>query len=103
MSDPRANGLGREVQGEVVATAATPFAAETVISVLNTGGTAFDAAIAAALVECVELPMKCGLAGNVVALLQRHGGHPEALVSIGPGAAGHRAGALEIVACVSFF
>ncbi len=51
MSDPRANGLGREVQGEVVATAATPFAAETAISVLNTGGMAFDAAIAAAQVN----------------------------------------------------
>jgi gamma-glutamyltranspeptidase len=34
-----------------VANAATPFAAETAISVLNTGGMAFDAAIAAAQVN----------------------------------------------------
>lgn len=97
MNLPCADNDGQEVQGEVVATAATPFAAETAISVLNMGGTAFDAAIAAALVECVELPMKCGLAGDVVALVQRCGGYPEALVSIGPGAAGHHPGALEVV------
>ena len=88
---------GGEVQGGVVATAATPLAAETAIDVLTSGGTAFDAAIAAALVECVELPMKCGLAGDVVALVQRRDGPLETLISIGPGASGHCVGELEIV------
>ncbi|MCY3730182.1 MAG: gamma-glutamyltransferase, partial [Rhodospirillaceae bacterium] len=70
MSVARADG--REVRGRFVATAATPYAAHTAGGVLASGGTAFDAAIAAALVEGVELPMKCGLAGDVVALHQRH-------------------------------
>ena len=95
MSVVRADG--REVRGRVVATAATPYAAHTAGGVLASGGTAFDAAIAAALVEGVELPMKCGLAGDVVALVQRGGAPPAALVSIGAGASGHRTGALTVV------
>src|SRR3546814_11324180 len=54
-------------------------------TLFRSGGNAVDAAVAAALVETVWLPMKCGLAGDVVALLQRAGGPVEALLAIGRG------------------
>src|SRR5690606_6047679 len=47
--------------GPAVATAAVPKAAEVALAVLADGGNAYDAAVAACLVECVWLPMKCGL------------------------------------------
>jgi len=75
-----------EISGEAVATAAVPAAADTAIDILRSGGNAFDAAVAAALVETVWLPMKCGLAGDVVALVRRSDGSFRALVSIGAGA-----------------
>ncbi|NYZ13701.1 hypothetical protein HL658_14195 [Azospirillum sp. RWY-5-1] len=74
------------VTGAVV-TAAVPAAAEAGIAALADGGNAFDAAVAAAMVETVWLPMKCGLAGDVVALVQAAGGPVQALLSIGPGPA----------------
>nr|WP_246484754.1 gamma-glutamyltransferase [Marivibrio halodurans] len=52
---------------------------------LAAGGNAFDAAVAAACAETVWLPMKCGLAGDVVALFSRAGGPTRALLSIGRG------------------
>lgn len=60
---------------------------------LARGGNAFDAALAACFVESVALPMKCGLAGDLVALLSVKGGPVQALVSIGaaPGALGNGA------------
>lgn len=66
-------------------TAAVPAAADAGITMLERGGNAFDAAVAAALAETVWLPMKCGLAGDVVALLQRAGEQVEAVLSVGRG------------------
>ena len=55
------------------------------VAALLDGGNAFDAAVAAALVETVTLPPKGGLAGDVVALVRQAGqSEPRALVSIGP-------------------
>lgn len=76
---------GQSAKGRAAVTAAVPAAADTGIDILRKGGNAFDAAVAAALVENVWLPMKCGLAGDVVALLQREGGPVEAALSIGRG------------------
>lgn len=75
-----------EVSGKAVATAAVPAAADTAIAILKAGGNAFDAAIAAALVESVWLPMKCGLAGDLVAMVRYPDGAFRALLSIGAGA-----------------
>ncbi|WP_174889838.1 gamma-glutamyltransferase, partial [Acrocarpospora pleiomorpha] len=51
------------------------------------GGNAFDAVIAAGLAETVLLPPKCGLAGDVVALVQpADRPAPRALLSIGAAA-----------------
>ena len=43
-----------------------------------------------ALVETVALPMKCGLAGDVVALVREPDGRLRCLVSVGPGGGGAR-------------
>lgn len=83
---------GQSAEGRAALTAAVPEAADIGIEILEAGGNAFDAAVAAALVETVWLPMKCGLAGDVVALLQRTGGPVEALLSIGRGPLALRAG-----------
>ena len=66
-------------------TAAIPAAADAGARMLAKGGNAFDAAVAAALVETVWLPMKCGLAGDVVALYARAGGPTRAVLSLGRG------------------
>jgi gamma-glutamyltranspeptidase/glutathione hydrolase len=55
---------------------------------LARGGNAFDAALAAAFMETVILPSKCGLAGDVVAIVQVRGERPKALIAIGTAAAG---------------
>lgn len=73
------------IEGRAVITAAVPQAVETGLDILKNGGNAFDAAVAACLVETVALPMKCGLAGDLVALVRRAGEEPKALISIGPG------------------
>ncbi|MEP9377423.1 gamma-glutamyltransferase [Aquabacter sp. CN5-332] len=49
------------------------------------GGNAFDAALAACFMDTITLPMKCGLFGDLVALVRRAGGPFEALVSVGAG------------------
>lgn len=49
------------------------------------GGNAFDAAVAACFMDTITLPMKCGLFGDLVALVRRAGGPFEALVSVGGG------------------
>ena len=83
---------GQWATGRAAVTAAVPAAADTGIDILRKGGNAFDAAVAAALVETVWLPMKCGLAGDVVALSQR-GGVVEAHISVGRGPLALRHGA----------
>lgn len=85
---------GISVSGPNVATSAHPAAAAAAIATFSRGGNAFDAALAACFVETIALPMKCGLAGDVVALFRRAGdGELRALVSVGPGATALAAGA----------
>lgn len=72
--------------GARVVTAAHDAATAAGIAAYAQGGNAFDAALAACLMETVALPMKCGLAGDLVALLRPAGGELTALVSVGPGA-----------------
>jgi gamma-glutamyltranspeptidase / glutathione hydrolase len=81
-----AEGGGQRATGNrAVVTAATPWAADIGARMLRRGGTVYDAAVAAALAETVLLPPKCGLAGDVVALVLRAGqADPEALVAVGP-------------------
>lgn len=75
------------VSGPRVVTAGHPSAAAAGAAIFAQGGNAFDAALAACFMETVALPMKCGLAGDVVALFRREGGPFETLVSVGPGPA----------------
>lgn len=74
------------VSGPNVASSAHPAATAAAIATFARGGNAFDAALTACFMETIALPMKCGLAGDVVALFRRGGGELEALVSVGPGA-----------------
>src|SRR5262245_2270673 len=84
----------RGVRG-VVATAA-PLAAQAGAAALREGGNAYDAAIAAALAETVLLPPKCGLGGDLVAIvIPGFGREPESLIAVGGAAAGHAAVARE--------
>lgn len=78
--------IGASAVGGRVLTAAAPAAAEAGLRIFASGGNAFDAAVAMALVETVALPMKCGLAGDVVALVREPDGRLRCLVSVGPGA-----------------
>jgi len=71
--------------GPAVVTAAVSEAAEVGLSMFKKGGNAFDAALAAAFAETVWLPMKCGLAGDVVALYKRPGAPVRAMLAIGRG------------------
>jgi gamma-glutamyltranspeptidase/glutathione hydrolase len=65
--------------------AASPAAVAAALPLFEQGGNAFDVAVAAALAETVALPMKCGLAGDVVALIRKPGGKLRTLISVGPG------------------
>jgi gamma-glutamyltranspeptidase/glutathione hydrolase len=78
--------------GRKAITSAVPQAASAGIAAFARGGNAFDAALAACFVETVALPMKCGLAGDLVALFRRAGGPLQALISVGTGAASLGAG-----------
>lgn len=80
-------------RGRMAVTAAAPEAARTGLEMLRAGGNAFDAVVAAGLVETVWLPMKCGLAGDAVALIREAGGAWRVLVSIGAGPAALALGA----------
>lgn len=72
-----------------VVLAAAPLAAALGAEAMREGGNAFDGAVAAALVECVMLPSKCGLGGDLVAISLCAGvAEPRALLAIGEAAAG---------------
>ncbi len=78
-----------------VVAAASPTAAHIGAAMLDSGGNAYDAAVAAALAETVLLPPKCGLAGDLIALVWEHDRPaPQALLAIGGAPAG-LAGAIE--------
>lgn len=81
------------VKGDFVCTAAVPAAARAGLDALRGGGNAFDAALAACFVETVWLPMKCGLAGDLVALIRTAGGDLNCLTAIGGGPGALAAGA----------
>ncbi|HEX4980131.1 MAG TPA: gamma-glutamyltransferase [Ilumatobacteraceae bacterium] len=67
-----------------VVCAAAPLAALVGAECLREGGNAFDAAVSAALAETVLLPPKCGLGGDLVAIVRRAGAdRPEALIAVG--------------------
>lgn len=69
--------------------AAAPAAALVGAEVLRAGGNAYDAAVAAALAETVLLPPKCGLGGDLVAIVWEAGRpKPEVLLAIGGAPAG---------------
>lgn len=81
---------GRGARGAVAA--AAPQAAVAAAAVLAEGGNAFDAVVTAALAESVLLPPKCGLGGDLIALVLAAGDTaPRALVAVGGAAAGHAA------------
>jgi gamma-glutamyltranspeptidase/glutathione hydrolase len=77
---------GRGARGVVCA--AAPMAAAAGADVLRAGGSAFDAVVAACLVETVLLPSKCGLGGDLIAITSDRGAEPEALLAIGGAPAG---------------
>ncbi|HSL58219.1 MAG TPA: gamma-glutamyltransferase, partial [Acidimicrobiales bacterium] len=84
--------LARSPRGVVLA--AAPAAAQAGARALAAGGDAHDAALAAALAETVLLPSKCGLGGDLVALVWRRSADaPEALLAIGGAPAGLAAAA----------
>ena len=77
-----------------VVLAAAPLAAAHGAEAMRAGGNAFDGVVAAALVETVMLPSKCGLAGDLVAITLPAGAKaPTALLAIGEAAAGLAAAA----------
>jgi gamma-glutamyltranspeptidase/glutathione hydrolase len=72
-----------------VVCAAAPLAAQAGAAALRDGGNAYDAAVAAALAETVLLPPKCGLGGDLIAIVLESGAtEPEALLAIGGAPAG---------------
>ncbi|HET9078167.1 MAG TPA: gamma-glutamyltransferase [Acidimicrobiales bacterium] len=73
---------GRSPHGVVAA--AAPLAAALGAECLRAGGNVFDAVTVAALAETVLLPPKCGLGGDLIALVVRAGApRPEALIAVG--------------------
>ena len=84
MSNPPS--AAHTVNGEnAVVTSASEVAAGIGRDVLGRGGNVYDAVVAMALAETVLLPPKCGLAGDIVAIVMRAGQPaPQALVSVGP-------------------
>lgn len=73
---------GSGARGVVAASAA--IAAGIGADLMRRGGNAYDAALGAALAETVLLPSKCGLAGDLIALVVEPGAEvPEALIAIG--------------------
>lgn len=67
-----------------VVCAAAPLASQYGAKILRDGGNAYDAVVAMALAETVLLPPKCGLGGDVVALVWDAGkSEPETLIAVG--------------------
>ena len=67
-----------------VVCAAAPLAAAAGAESLREGGNAFDAVVTATLAETVLLPPKCGLGGDLVAIVRRAGEpEPVALIAVG--------------------
>lgn len=78
---------GRGVHGVVAA--AAPLAAAVGAELMRDGGNAYDGAVTAALAETALLPPKCGLGGDLVAIVLPAGAaQPECLLAVGgaPGA-----------------
>jgi gamma-glutamyltranspeptidase / glutathione hydrolase len=80
---------GAGVHGVVVA--AAPLAAQAGVAALRDGGNAYDAAVAAALAETVLLPPKCGLGGDLVAVVIEGDRPPTSLIAVGGAGTGHAA------------
>ncbi len=76
----------RSPRGAVAA--AAPTAALAGARALAAGGNAYDAVVTAALCETVLLPPKCGLAGDLVAMVWPAGERPAALLAVGGAASG---------------
>ncbi|QYG94052.1 hypothetical protein HC251_17480 [Iamia sp. SCSIO 61187] len=74
--------------GTGVVGAQVPDAVAVGAALLARGGNAYDAALAAAFIETVVMPPKCGLAGDLVALVVAPDGRARSLVAIGPTPAG---------------
>lgn len=66
-----------------VVCAASPLAAQAGADVIREGGNAFDAVVAAALSETVLLPPKCGLGGDLIALVIAPDAAPVSLIAVG--------------------
>ncbi len=67
-----------------VVAAGAPVAASIGAAALLDGGNAFDAVVSAALAETVLMPPKCGLAGDLVALVRGAGDtRPRTIVAVG--------------------
>lgn len=73
---------GRGARG--VVGAAAPLAAALGAQAMREGGNAYDGAVVAALAETVLLPPKCGLGGDLVAMVLSAGAdEPECLLAVG--------------------
>lgn len=73
---------GRGARGVVAA--AAPLAAAVGAEVMRDGGNAYDGAVTAALAETALLPPKCGLGGDLVAIVLPAGSsEPQCLLAIG--------------------
>jgi len=73
------------VSGRRTVSSADAAATAAGLSAYAQGGNAFDAALAACFMETICLPMKCGMAGDLVAIFRHQHGPWRSVVSVGPG------------------